>query len=135
MIDFFKWLKRTRVTVDGVDSLHCSAGYPEENDRRLFSELSVMDLQCPRSVKYAIDASMSNYITASYAVLISLLLALLMLVGAVLYSNRDYLVNTWTQIAEGIAIKREYTSLEKDNKRQQSCSSNNEPQEVAEVEV
>ncbi len=74
--------------------------------------------------------SPNYYISFSYAILSALLVTLVVLIGALLYTNKGQITNAWRHIAAGISLKREYTSLEKKNKRQKQVNT-----EVAEAEV
>ncbi len=128
LIDFFLWTKAEKeIRVDSVEKFRCVYGYPMDNAGRYFDDLSVLDLECSNSVK---NDDFSDYITYSYAIIASLLITLCLLLGALVYINRQHFVMAWTYLTTGIASKREYTSLEKEMKRH-----NQNNQEVAEVEV
>lgn len=113
---FFNWLNRTRTWVLGNKSFYCTSGYPERNTGKPFTSIRASDLQCQPQ---ALEDELRGYITASYAVLISLSVALVILVGALVYSNREHLSKGWTTLSNSFAAKSEYTSLQQDSKRVQ----------------
>ncbi|KAI1286622.1 Leucine-rich repeat-containing protein 3B [Halotydeus destructor] len=113
----FKWLKSLKSTgtwVVGVKNFRCSTGYPDRNINRPISSLKESDLKC---MEQPLEQDMTGYITASYAVLISLCMALTILVAALIYSTRQHIAKGWTYLSNSLAAKREYTCLEQENKR------------------
>jgi len=88
-----------------------------------------MDLECSNSIK---NDDFKDYISISYAILTSLVITLCILLGALVYINRQYFVNVWTYLTTGIAAKREYTSLSQEKQVKRHNQNN---QEVAEVQV
>ncbi|RWS25014.1 trophoblast glycoprotein-like isoform X2 [Leptotrombidium deliense] len=120
--NFFEWMKVTNVWILGHKTFHCASGFPETNIGRPLASIKSSDLQCYSGHEYEMD----GYVTASYIVLISLLISLVILLAILVYTNRDYIRNTWSNVKTSISLKREYTSLEKENKRH-----NREVEEVA----
>lgn len=128
LIDFFVWTKAEKsVRVDSVEKFRCVYGHPMDNAGKYFDDMSVLDLECIDSIK---NDDFKEYISISYAILFSLLLTLCGLMAALIYINRQYLINCWTYLTTGLTTKREYTSLEKEMKRHNQTN-----QEIAEVEV
>ncbi|RWS11490.1 trophoblast glycoprotein-like isoform X1 [Dinothrombium tinctorium] len=125
-VDFFEWLKITKVWIFGQKTFHCASGFPETNIGRPLSAFKSTDFQCYSTH----ESEMDSYVTASYVVLTSLLISLTILLAVLIYTNREYINNAWTNFKTQISLKREYTSLEKHNKRQKA-----DTQEVDEVAV
>lgn len=130
MKDFMSWSKSTKTWINGKKSLSCASGYPETNVGKYFLQLSEEDLLCPMTALGMED--IQGYVTASYAVLISLILALVVLVLALIASHREQVSKVWNVVSNSVAAKREYTSLEQESKpRSSSDRSNIEVDEVA----
>ena len=132
MKDFMSWSKSTKTWINGKKSLACASGYPETNVGKYFLQLSEEDLLCPLTALGMED--IQGYVTASYAVLISLILALVVLVLALIASHRDQVSKVWNILANSVAAKREYTSLEQESKPR-SSSNGTSSIEVDEVAV
>ena len=107
LIDMHRWIKTTKTWVLGNKTLQCASGFPERNVGRLFNELEESDLQCSPLD----EQDLQGYVTASFAVVISLTLALLVLVAALLFSHKEQVVKLWTTLTDSLTAKREYTSL------------------------
>ena len=107
LIAMQRWLKVTKTWVIGNKTLQCASGFPESNMGRLFNELDESDLQCSPLD----EEDLQGYVTASFAVLISLILALVVLVGALLFSHKEQVLKLWTAVTDSLTAKREYTSL------------------------
>ena len=131
-LPFFQWIRKSQQSgtwLVGNKNFRCSTGYPPKIVGKVVSYLHEKDFQCPPTA--AEDTEMHGYITASYAVLISLSLALIVLIGALIYSNRDNIASCWTFLSNSLAAKREYTSLEQDSKRVVQQLNTGEIDEVA----
>ena len=107
LVDMHRWVKLTKTWVIGNKTLQCASGFPESNMGRLFNELEESELQCSPLD----EEDLQGYVTASFAVLISLVLALIVLIGALLFSHKEQVVKVWTTLTDSMAAKREYTSL------------------------
>lgn len=130
MKDFMIWSKSTKTWINGKKSLSCASGYPENNVGKYFLQLSEEDLLCPTIAMGMED--IQGYVTASYAILISLILALVVLVLALIVSHREQVSKVWNILAHSVAAKREYTSLEQESKtRSPNGTSSIEVDEVA----
>lgn len=132
MKDFMIWSKNTKTWINGKKSIACASGYPESNVGKYFMSLSEEDLLCPLTALGMED--IQGYVTASYAVLISLILALVVLVLALIASHRDQVSKVWNILSNSLAAKREYTSLEQESKPR-SSSNGTSSIEVDEVAV
>lgn len=107
LVDMHRWVKTTQTWVIGNKTLQCASGFPESNMGRMFNDLEESELQCSPLD----EEDLQGYVTASFAVLISLILALIVLIGALLFSHKEQVIKVWTTVTDSLAAKREYTSL------------------------
>jgi len=139
LLDFYRWVKYTKTWVIGNKTLTCASGYPESNGGRLLNELAESDLLCSTLD----DDDLQGYVTASFAVLISLILALIVMSGALIFSHREQIVKVWNLISSSVSGKstREYTALNQEQtsqpngKRHSSHHHSNRPPGVEEISV
>ena len=125
MSHFLNWFKRTPLFVINRESYHCHSGYPETNAQKLLTNLTLADLQCDTYI----HSNFKTYLTASYSILIALIIFLCLLLTGLIYSSREHLSSTWSQFSSRLSSKRQYTSLEKDEIRRENV--NEEVDEVA----
>ena len=107
LLDMYRWIKTTQTWVLGNKTLMCASGYPESNAGRLVNDLEERDFLCSTLD----DEDLQGYVTASFAILISLILALIVLLAALLFTHRDQVVKVWDLLSNSVANKAEYTSL------------------------
>lgn len=112
-LPFFRWQQSTKTWVVGNKNFRCATGFPPVNVGKTISYMKDSDFQCPDPTA----EEMSGYVTASYVVLISLSVALVVLIGALIFSTREHISRGWAFVSNSFAAKREYTSLEQDSKR------------------
>ena len=90
------------------------------------------DLDCSTAL---IDDDIQGYVTASYAVLISLILALIVLVIALAASHRDQVSKVWNILSNSMTAKREYTTLDQAEVKPRAASNGSSSIEVDEAQV
>jgi hypothetical protein len=83
LVDLYRWVKVTRTWVIGNKTLQCASGYPESNMGRLFDDLVESELRCSPPEEEGLQP-LQGYVSASFAVLISLILTLILLIIALL---------------------------------------------------
>jgi len=107
----YRWIKTTETWVLGNKTLMCASGYPETNAGRLVNDLEERDLLCTNFE----DDDLQGYVTASFAILISLMLALMVLLSALILTHKDQVVKVWTLLSNSVAAKAEYTALNQEH--------------------
>lgn len=97
------------------DQYRCYSSGRMEIAGKYFDDLNEADFECS-SVNNGTTVLIRYryYITLSYLVLIFLLSLLLFLLSVLLYTNRRFLLNTWSFFILEIGTKRDYTALDKE---------------------
>ena len=126
LLTFIKTVIEVRITTP--ESLYCSTAWSMDIVGKYFDEINIYDLPCTHITND--DLSTNYYINFSYAIITCLLSILIILVATFIFFNRKFIVTSWRYVINGVQVKREYTSLEKEqsNKRYQQVNT----QEIAE---
>lgn len=109
--DLYRWIKRTQTWVIGNKTLQCASGYPESNIGKLFVSLHISDLQCSSSLD---DDEVPGFVTASFAIVISLILAIVVMLIALLVAHKEHVTKFWARISSTFSDKQEYTALQQE---------------------
>lgn len=109
-VDLYRWIKdpRTLTWVIGNKTLECSSGFPKSNIGKLFVSLHLSDLQCSSSID---DENVHGYVTASFALIISLILAIIVMITALLIAHKEDAAKLCSRISSIFSTKQVYTAL------------------------
>ena len=109
-VDLYRWIKdpRTLTWVIGNKTLECASGFPQSNIGKLFVSLHLSDLQCSSSID---DDNVHGYVTASFALIISLVLAIIVMITALVIAHKEDAVKVCSRISSIFSTKQVYTAL------------------------